>query len=78
MEIFDWRIMWLEKAALASVPNSDLSMFVEFLCAQNHPREFYERLIDFYLAREVYVVIPILERRLAQFEPEKSEERFAL
>lgn len=78
MEIFDWQIMWLEKAALASVPNLDLCTFVDFLCAQNHPREFYERLIDFYLAREKYVAIPIIEHRLAQFEPEKSEERFAL
>lgn len=53
-------------------------MFIEILCAQNHPREFYERLMDFYLAKEAYVVIPILEHRLAQFEPETSEERFAL
>ena len=76
MEIFYWQIMFLQKALLEQ--HLDLCMFIEILCAQNHPREFYERLMDFYLAKEAYVVIPILEHRLAQFEPETSEERFAL
>lgn len=73
---YDWQIMWLTRASLA--PHSDLCKFVEIVCAQNHCRRLYELLIEFYIAKEAYIVIPILEHRLAQFEPEKSEERFAL
>ena len=73
---FDWQIMLLARASLA--PHSDLGKFVEIVCAQNHCRGFYELLMDFYLAKEAYIAIPMLEHRLAQFEPEKSEERFAL
>lgn len=76
LKMFDWQIMMLARTSLA--PHSDLVKFVEIVCAQKHPRRLYELLMEFYLAREACVVIPILEQRLAQFEPEKSEERFAL
>lgn len=73
---YDWQIIWLARASLA--PNSDLYKFVKIICAQNCSRELYEKLIDFYTAKEAYVAIPMLIQRLAQFEPENSEERFAL
>ena len=73
LTLFDWQIMWLAKASLA--PHSDLSKFVEIVCAQNHPRKFYELLLDFYTAREAYVALPMLIQRLAQFN---NDERFEL